>query len=193
MRLEMKQAKVLSGAEMKRLLAVIEAGKHAARNRAALMLSHLAGLRVGEIASLKARDVFDQDSQVRDQIALKAAYTKGKEARVVFVSQKLRRELERFRRNYHLIGEPTAPLLITQKRTAFSPNTLCQLFGQLYKRAGIDGATSHSGRRFFISRMAHSGISAKVIMSLAGHRHLSTTQKYIDVNDDMLKAAVEVV
>ncbi len=186
----MKQAKVLSGAEMKRLLAVIEAGKHATRNRAALMLSHLAGLRVGEIASLKAQDVFDQDGQVRDQIALKAAYTKGNEARVVFVSQKLRRELEKFRRN---IGEPTASLLMTQKRTAFSANTLCQLFGQLYSRAGIDGATSHSGRRSFITKLAHSGISAKVIMTLAGHKHLSTTQRYIDVNDEMLKAAVEVV
>lgn len=30
-------------------------------------------------------------------------------------------------------------------------------------------------------------------MTLAGHKHLSTTQRYIDVNDEMLKAAVEVV
>ena len=82
---------------------------------------------------------------------------------------------------------------MTQKRTAFSANTLCQLFGDLYRRAGIDGATSHSGRRSFITKMAHSGVSAKVIMTLAGHKHLSTTQRYIDVNDEMLRQAVEVV
>ena len=52
----MKQAKVISTEEMKRLLAIIEAGRHATRNRVAVMLSHLAGLRVGEIASLTVRD-----------------------------------------------------------------------------------------------------------------------------------------
>ncbi len=53
----------------------------------------------------------------------------------------------------------------------FSANTLCQLFGELYRRAGIDGASSHSGRRGFITKFAHSGISAKVIVELAGHKH----------------------
>jgi integrase/recombinase XerD len=28
-------------------------------------------------------------------------------------------------------------------------------------------------------------------MTLAGHKHLSTTQRYIDVNDEMLRQAVE--
>ena len=82
---------------------------------------------------------------------------------------------------------------MTQKRTAFSANTLCQLFGQIYDEAGIDGATSHSGRRWFITRLAHSGVSAKVIMTLAGHKHMSTTQRYIDVNDEMMRAAVEIL
>jgi integrase/recombinase XerD len=41
--------------------------------------------------------------------------------------------------------------------------------------------------------IAGNGISPKVIMTLAGHKNLGTTQRYIDVNDEMLKAAVEVV
>ena len=91
-------------------------------------------------------------------------------------------------------GDPLAPRLIrTQKNGAFSANTLCQLFGELYRRAGIKGATSHSGRRGFITKLAHSDISSKVIMELAGHKHLSTTQQYIYVNDEMKRAAVEVV
>lgn len=28
-------------------------------------------------------------------------------------------------------------------------------------------------------------------MTLAGHKHLGTTQRYIDVNDEMLRKAVE--
>ena len=189
----MKQAKVPNDTEMKRLLAVIDTGKHASRNRAAAMLSHLAGLRVGEIASLTIGDVFDSDGNPRDQIMLKAAYTKGHEARTVFVSDKLRRELRRYRTTLTDTLANDMPFLRTQKNTAFSANTLCQLFGELYRRAGVDGATSHSGRRSFITKLAHNGISAKVIMTLAGHKHLSTTQRYIDVNDEMLRAAVEVI
>ena len=52
---------------------------------------------------------------------------------------------------------------------------------------------SHSGRRGFITKLAHSGISSKVIMELAGHKHLGTTQRYIEVTDDMKRAAVEIV
>lgn len=186
----MKQAKVVNETEMKRLLAVIETGRHAPRNRIAVMLSYLAGLRVGEFAALRVGDVFDSDGKVRDQIILKASYTKGNEARTVFVGSKLGKELTRYR-PCSAVSDPNAPLLQTQKHTAFSANTLCQLFGTLYKCAGVEGGSSHSGRRSFITKLAHSGVSAKVIMILAGHKHLSTTQRYIDVNDEMLRQAVE--
>lgn len=188
----MKQAKVLSEAELKRVLSVVANQRHAARNRVALMLSFYAGMRVGEIAHLKLGDVIDGEGRVKDQIVLPASYTKTAEARTVFVSGKLRRELERFMLSI-TATDRAGPFLVTQKATAFSANTLCQLFGQIYALAGIDGASSHSGRRWFITQMAHKGVSAKVIMTLAGHRHLSTTQRYIEVNDQMLRAAVEIM
>lgn len=191
----MKQARVLTDAEFKRLMAVVGQGKHAARNRMAFMLSYLAGLRVGEIAALTVADVVDGEGQVRGQLRLSAAITKGGHARVVFLNERLRKEIARF-----VTGCPpeagcsqSSPLLFTQKKTAFSANTLCQLMGLLYRKAGLDGATSHSGRRWFITRLAHAGVSAKVIMQLAGHKDLSTTQRYIDVRDDMMRAAVEVL
>ncbi len=189
----MKQARVLTDAEFKRLVAVVAQMKHAGRNRLALMLSHLAGLRVGEIAALTVRDVIDSEGKVREQLRLRAEITKGGHARVVFLNEKLRREIERHQTDWSENRNADAPLLLTQKRTAFSANTLCQLLGQLYKSAGLDGATSHSGRRWFITRLAHSGVSPKVIMTLAGHRNLTTTQRYIDVRDEMMRAAVEVL
>ncbi len=189
----MKHARILNDNELKRLLAVIAAAKHAERNRCAVMLSYLAGMRVGEIAQLRIDDVFKPEGSLRDQIVLKASYTKTKETRTVFVGKRLRSELERYKCSFTSLPASEKPLLQTQKRTAFSPNTLCQLFSQLYQRAGIDGASSHSGRRSFITKLAHSGVSPKVIMTLAGHKHLTTTQRYIDVNDEMLKAAVELV
>jgi integrase/recombinase XerD len=41
--------------------------------------------------------------------------------------------------------------------------------------------------------MAHSGVSPKVIMELAGHKQLTTTQRYIDVTDEQKRNAVEVL
>ncbi len=189
----MKQARVLTDTEFKRLLAVVAQMKHAGRNRLTLMLSHLAGLRVGEIAALAVRDVIDGEGKVREQLRLGADITKGGHARVIFLNEKLRREIDRHRTEWETDRPVDAPLLMTQKRTAFSANTLCQLMGHLYRSAGLDGATSHSGRRWFITRLAHSGVSPKVIMTLAGHRNLTTTQRYIDVRDEMMKAAVDLL
>ena len=193
----MSQARVLTEAEQKRILAVVAQTKYAARNRLAFVLSYQAGMRVGEIAGLIVGDVFEADGTgyrtVRSQIRLSSEITKGGHARTVFVSDRLRREIERYRATLGDTVKPDRPLLQTQKRTAFSANTLCQLMGDLYEQAGLEGASSHSGRRWFITKLAHSGISAKVIMQLAGHKHLTTTQRYIEVNDDLMRAAVEVL
>jgi integrase/recombinase XerD len=187
----MKQARVLTEAELRRVLAVVAQERHAERNRLAVMLSYLAGLRVGEIAALKVGDVLDRSGAVREQLRLEAAITKGGHARTVFVNERLQREVLAYVKSGVPNSDPDRPLLRTQKGTRFSANTLCQLFSEVYRRAGLDGASSHSGRRWFITRLAHSGVSPKVIMALAGHRHLSTTQRYIEVNDEMMKAAVQ--
>jgi integrase/recombinase XerD len=189
----MKQAKVLSVSEFKRLLTIVEAGRYGKRNRLAVMLSYYAGLRVGEIAALTVGDVIDQNGQARDELRLKPHQTKGAIYRTVFMNRLLQREIHAFVTALSALPARDAPILRTQKGTTFSANTLCQLFGELYRKAGIDGASSHSGRRSFITKLAHSGVSAKVIMELAGHKNLSTTQRYIYVTDEMKRAAVEVL
>jgi integrase/recombinase XerD len=189
----MKQARVPTEAEFKRLVALVGQGRYGPRNRAALMLSYLAGLRVGEIAALRWSDLLDSEGRVREQLRLSVAVTKGGNARVVFMNVRLRREVEQFRSTLPAPPAAQQPVLVTQKRTAFSANTLCQLMRSWYDQAGLDGGSSHSGRRWFITRLAHAGISPKAIMLLAGHQHLSTTQRYIDVNDEMMRAAVEVL
>ena len=85
------------------------------------------------------------------------------------------------------------PFFLTQKRDHFSGNTLCRNFLRLYRQAGLEGASSHSGRRTFIMNLARKGVSFRVLASLAGHRSISTTQAYIEVNDDMKRRAVELV
>ena len=189
-----KQARTLNQNELRRVLDYIATRKHASRNKAMVMTTFLSGMRVGELANLKYSDVVDSEGKIKNEIRLTAEQTKGKEGRTVFINERLRKELTNYIKTYH----PTSTnfkLFYTQKccERGFSPNTLTQFFHYLYLRSGIDGASSHSGRRTFITTLANKGISVRVLASLAGHKNISTTQCYIDVNDDMKREAIELL
>lgn len=188
----MKRAKTFTEKELKQVLTYLSLRRHALRNRAMVLLTHWAGMRVGEVAALLVGDVVNADGSIKSEIRLTPEQTKGRHARTVFLGQKLRRELVAYvasLKNPKLDRQ----LFYTQKRAGFTANTLCQYFHWLYKDAGIPDASSHSGRRSFITNLASKGVGVRVLMSLAGHRNISTTQAYIDVNDEMQRAAVDLV
>lgn len=188
----MAQAKTLTQSELDQVLRFISTRKFAERNRAMLLMSFWAGLRVKEIAELKMGDVINEDGTIRSEIRLSAAQTKGNDGRTVFLPSKLRDELGVYIKTRH-ITDANIPLFHTSTRLGWTPNTLCQHFFWLYKKAGIAGASSHSGRRNFITSLANRGISVRILASLAGHKSIAVTQKYIDVNDEMKRAAVELI
>jgi integrase/recombinase XerD len=188
----MKQAKLLTPAEQKRIHAIIAAHRYSARNRAIFAISFFAGLRACEIAGLKVGDVFDADGAVRDTIYLTADQTKGDEANTVLVSKRLEKALIAFATTYpRHITNPNAALFFSAKRGGFSAQTIVNLFARFYALAGIKGASSHSGRRQFLTELADKGINVRVIQALARHKDMSTTQRYIDYNESKLRAAVE--
>ncbi len=51
-------------------------------------------------------------------------------------------------------------LLSSQKGGAFSSQTIQQVFRQLYTQIGFDGASSHSGRRTMLTKLAERGVHA---------------------------------
>lgn len=199
----MAQARVLTEREVKRCLLYISARRHASRNRCIFACSHMAGMRVGEIASLRICDVLTQAGEVRDEVRLSADQTKGSRGRVVVFSKKLQSEIKqyllaRFKTTDLqpiLLTDTSRALFNTQKdnKRGFTPNTLSQYFHHLYRDAGIAGASSHSGRRGFLTALCQRGINVRVIQELAGHKSLAVTQKYLDVNPAMLRNAVELV
>jgi integrase/recombinase XerD len=189
-----KQAKTLTQQELRRALDYIATRKHAHRNKAMLLTMYYAGLRVGEAAALRYDDILEPSGSIKSEIRLDAKQTKGKHGRVVFLSDKLRRELSQYVRETPP-SNATDKLFYSQKRhvAGFTANTLCQFFHHLFKAAGIEGASSHSPRRSFITNLAAKGVGVRVLMDLAGHRNISTTQRYIDVNDEMKRKAIELI
>lgn len=188
----MAQAKTLTDKEIKRVLAIIQMGSYPERNKVAFLLSLYGALRVNEIAKLTVGDIYTHDGVVKGHVDFDASKMKQKRPHTIFLNQKMVKELERYRAHVS-VDTSAAPLICSQKGGAFSPNTLCQLFTRIYRDAGLDYCTSHSGRRTAITKLANSGVSVRVIQSIAGHANLSTTQRYIDVNDELIKSAVELL
>ena len=189
----MRQAKTLQQREIKTVLAVINTRRYAARDRAIFALSFFAGLRAQEIATLTFENVLGTDGTVGSEFLLLPAQTKGKRTRRIFVSDRLRKELELYVKSQPKSTLQNQPLFVTQKGNAFTANAICHLFKAIYVQCGIVGASSHSGRRTFITELATKGVSVRVLAALAGHATISTTQRYIDINDRQLRAAVELV
>ena len=188
----MSQAKTLTPAEIEHVLAHIAQRSYALRNRVMFLTGLWSGMRVGEIASLRVSDVVNTDGSIKAEVRLTAEQTKGRQPRTVFLPQKLQQELADYM-SLRPSAKPHYPLFITGGRKSFSANVMAQHFHYLFKHAGIAGASSHSMRRSFITTLAGRGIGVRVLAELAGHRSIAVTQKYIDVNDDMKRNAVEMV
>jgi len=188
----MRQAQTLTDAQLRRVLHYCRSRRHPLRDETIILTSFYAGLRAIEIAALKYSDVYDEQGSVRDQFTLRATQSKGGRTRTVYIGSKLKRALKEYQAS--IVRHRTdMPLFPSQKGGHFSANTMCQLFLDIYKACGLRDASSHSGRRTYITKLANKGVGVRLLAELAGHSHISTTQRYIDVNAEQLKEAVELL
>jgi integrase/recombinase XerD len=151
-----------------------------------VILSNYLGLRSKELAALKISDVMECDS-VKKVLRLVAAYTKGAKHRDVSLENKtvvkaLNDYIAERRDNDGMTFSFDAPLFRSQKGSKFSANAMVRVLGDIYFNAGFKDASSHSGRRSLITKLAYSGIDLNSIRQIAGHSSISTTQRYIDDN-----------
>jgi len=130
----MKQAKVLTSTDTRKVLLYITAHKHSSRNRTMLLMTTDCGMRVGEVAALRICDVLNSDGTIKDLIRLSVEQTKGNHSRTVVLSQKMQQELHnylsvRFKLKDLLavtLTDTTRALFATQKnyQRGFSANTV---------------------------------------------------------------------
>lgn len=87
---------------------------------------------------------------------------------------------------------PSDPLFINQKGGPYSPNTLQEHMALMLRDwAGIEKASSHSGRRALITDVIHrQGKSVKVAQKIAGHVNASTTIIYEEPPEEELSSAL---
>ena len=177
-----KQAKTLSRQQVRAALHRARRGRYPQRDRVMILLSVKAGLRAGEIAKLTWPMVLDADGRIGNRIELHDSAAKKGSGRTIPLHADLRRPLVSLRRQAGAKGA-----VIRSERggsRGMRPGSVVNWFRRLYSDLGLNGCSSHSGRRTFITNAARlvfkAGGSLRDVQQLAGHRSIEQTQAYID-------------
>jgi integrase/recombinase XerD len=188
-----KQAKVLSKRQIAPVSALIQQTRYPIRNHAIFLLSVKAGLRAKEIASLTWDMLTDAEGNLGHALHLRNEASKGASGRVIPLNRELQTSLQALREQ----GCSSPFVIVTERSERTSASAIVNLFASWYRAAGLQGCSSHSGRRTFITNAARTistvGGSLRDVQMLAGHSALSTTQRYIEADAEAQRRVVELV
>jgi integrase len=188
-----RQAKILSEANVEALLAYAAITRHPARNHVMVLLSVKAGLRAAEIANLTWDMVIGPEGEVGSSLELRDKAAKKNSGRVIPLHPDLRSALA----HYRTFAAGAGPVIQSERNGALTPVSVVNWFAAAYRAVGLQGCSSHSGRRTFITRAARlvhrSGGSLRDVQLLAGHRSIVTTQRYIEGDTDAQRRLVALV
>ena len=185
-----KQAKTLSENQIKLVLKHLETTQDKTRNQVMFLLSVDAGLRAKEIASVTWAMVTDSAGILSDAIRLEDNASKGKSGGIVYISKRLKTYLVLLNND----GTRNGTIIKSRNGKSMSAQVVTNWFFNLYRELGMEGCSSHSGRRTAITKWARNitaaGGSIRDVQSLARHSSLQMTQRYIEVSEDAMKKVV---
>jgi integrase len=188
-----KQAKILSVSDVNDLLVFVACSRHPIRKRVIVLLSAKAGLRAGEIASLTWDMVVDAGGQIGSVIELRDHAAKKGSGRLIPMHSELADALSAWRQ----ASTGSGHVVRSERGGRMSALSIVVWFNRAYQYLGLDGCSSHSGRRTFITRAARlvhkAGGSLRDVQLLAGHRSIQTTQRYIDGDTDAQRKLVAMI
>ncbi|HYR19588.1 MAG TPA: site-specific integrase, partial [Myxococcales bacterium] len=162
----------------------------------AVLLGADAGLRMGEMIALEWSDMdFRRNllTGARNDWRGKVGLPKGGKSRKVPMTRRLAAALSAAR---HLRGPR---VLYRHDGRPLSVGTIRYYMAKAQQRAGlrvVDGRALgelHILRHTFCSRLAMRGATAKSIQELAGHQHLSTTQRYMHLSPAARESAIRLL
>lgn len=125
--------------------------------------------------------VLTTDRKVGDQIRIAKSIAKRGSGRNIPVHRELKAALRKLHReqDYPIEG----PVIRSERGGHMIPRSIVNWFAATYRELGLIGCSSHSGRRTFITEaarvLAKTGGSLRDIQELAGHRAITTTERYI--------------
>ncbi len=188
-------ARVLKPEDVRLLLEHVEGQRYCERNRVIILLSFKAGLRACEISGLEWPMVLATDHQVDDTITITGSIAKMGSGRRIPTHKQLKLAL---RDLHQASGKPSRGYVIQSQRGGrMTAGSIVNWFTALYRELDLNGCSSHSGRRTFITLsarlLAKTGGSLRDIQELAGHRALTTTERYIAGDRDAQRRLIALI
>jgi len=193
-----KQAKIVSPTQERAILGFLDTTRYPSRDRVMFLLSMKAGLRAKEIASLTWAMVTDAQGQIADAIHVPNRASKGKTGgRTIPMHPEVQAALVMLQTWRGDMATPEWPILFSERGGGLSPATVRLWFHRLYTSLKMDGCSSHSGRRTFITRAARKvaevGGSLRDEQELAGHTSLAMTQRYIEGDTEAKRKLIALI
>lgn len=139
--------------------------------------------------------VLDAGARMGQQLYVAGHIAKTGSARTIPLHPDLRQVLIKLRIEQ---GRPRrGPVVASERGGHMTPHSIVNWFARHYAAVGLDGCSSHSGRRTFITQSAKlitkAGGSLRDIQELVGHRDLSTTQRYIEGDRDAQRKLIRLI
>ena len=101
------------------------------------------------------------------------------------------------RRTYRSFNIDTSFVVRTERSPFTTSQIVVNMFSGWYRRLGLLGCSSHSGRRTFITETSKKislvGGSLRDIQMMAGHKSLQTTQRYIEADSESQRKVVDII
>lgn len=192
-----KQAKILTKPQAEAVLSFLASTRYPVRNRVIFLLSLKAGLRAKEIASLRGEMLTDAEGRLTDVISLTDSASKGRGGRSIPLNKDLKSALGFLKAEADKSKRPSPFVITSERGEKTSSYAVVNMFASWYRLLGFSGASSHSGRRTFITnaarRISTVGGSLRDVQLLAGHSALGTTQRYIEADGMAQRRIVELV
>lgn len=188
-------ARVLEADDVRRLLDHTRHTRTPERNAVIVLLSFKAGLRACEISGLTWPMVLNPSGRLADHVTVSRHIAKYGSGRRVPLHLDLASALRRYHR---LSGRPEdGPLVRSERGDHMTPRSIVNWFHRIYGALDLGGCSSHSGRRTFITRSARViskiGGSLRDVQELAGHRALTTTERYIAGDRDAQRKLIGLI
>lgn len=156
---------------------VLEVSNYPVMDNLLFALSFRGAMRVCEMAGLTRDAILGPRGRIMDEIRI--TVTKGNRGRVIEMHPEIRAAAEEFLWTF----PHTEWFAMGRDGEQMRPATLGAHFKRLYDAIGFIGCTSHTGRATCItellSQAGRCGGSIWDVKEFAGHKHLSSTAKYL--------------
>jgi integrase/recombinase XerD len=144
-----KQAETLCRSQVALLFTLLKGTRYPIRNKVIALLSIKAGLRAKDIANLTWAMITDAKGQLDTAIHLRNVASKGKSGRMIPLNKELRSALLELQKH-----SVRSVYVTTERSESFSPSAVASLFAAWFRTIGLQGCSSHPGRRTFITNAA---------------------------------------